>query len=67
VFGIDGLQALHLAMKCATAELESMAPELAWWERRKGTWGMPRFLPDLPKPQQARLQAVVEREACGVS
>ena len=24
---------------------------------------MPRFLPDLPKPQQARLQAIVEREA----
>ena len=61
VFGIDGLQALHLAMKCATAVLESAAPELAWWEKDKV--GMPRFLPDLPKPQQARLQAIVEREA----
>ena len=61
VFGIDGLQALHLAMKCATAVLESTAPELAWWE--KDNVGMPRFLPDLPKPQQARLQAIVEREA----
>jgi hypothetical protein len=61
VFGIDGLQALHLAMKCATAVLESTAPKLAWWE--KDNVGMPRFLPDLPKPQQARLQAIVEREA----
>jgi hypothetical protein len=61
VFGIDGLQALQLAMKCATAVLESTAPELAWWE--KDNVGMPRFLPDLPKPQQARLQAIVEREA----
>jgi hypothetical protein len=61
VFGIDGLQALHLAMKCATAVLESAAPELAWWEKYEV--GMPRFLPDLPKPQQARLQAIVEREA----
>jgi len=26
VFGIDGLQALHLAMKCATAVLESAKP-----------------------------------------
>ena len=28
VFGIDGLQALHLAMKCATAVLTSAKPEL---------------------------------------
>src|SRR5207245_164391 len=27
VFGIDGLQALHLAMKCATAVLTSAKPE----------------------------------------
>ena len=24
---------------------------------------MPKFLPDLPKPEQARLEAIVEREA----
>lgn len=30
VFGIDGLQALHLAIKCAAAVLESTKAELAW-------------------------------------
>jgi hypothetical protein len=29
VFGIDGLQALHLAMKCAAAVLEIAKPQLA--------------------------------------
>jgi len=62
VFGIDGLQALHLAMKCAGAVLEAAKPELEWlWE--KGDLGMPKFLPDLPKSQQDRLKAIVEREA----
>jgi hypothetical protein len=62
VFGIDGLQALHLAMKCAGAVLEAAKPELAWLGE-KGDVGMPKFLPDLPKPQQDRLEAMVEREA----
>jgi len=62
VFGIDGLQALHLAMKCAAAVLESREQELAWLGE-KGDLGMPKFLPDLPKPQQNRLEAMVEREA----
>ena len=61
VFGIDGLQALHLAMKCAAAILESAKAELAWLGEQ-GDLGMPRFLPDLPKPQQHRLEALVERE-----
>lgn len=62
VFGIDGLQALHLAMKCAGALLESAKVELAWLGE-KGDLGMPKFLPELPKPQQDRLEAMVEREA----
>ncbi len=62
VFGIDGLQALHLAMKCAAAVLESSEQELAWLGE-KGDLGMPKFLPDLPKPQQNRLEAMVLREA----
>jgi len=62
VFGIDGLQALHPAMKCAAAVLESSQRELAWLGG-KGDLGMPRFLPDLPKPQRNRLEAMVEREA----
>jgi len=62
VFGFDGLQALHLAMKCADALLESAKPEVAWFGE-KGDLGMPKFLPYLPKPQQDRLEALVEREA----
>ncbi len=62
VFGIDGLQALHLAMKCAAAVLETAKPQLAWLGE-KGDLGMPQFLPELPKPQRDRLEAMVEREA----
>jgi hypothetical protein len=61
VFGIDGLQALHLAMKCAGAVLESANLELEFLGQTE--WlVMPKFLPDLPKPEQARLEAIVERE-----
>lgn len=62
VFGIDGLQALHLAMKCADAVVESARPRLEWLGE-DGDLGMPKFIPDLPKPQKDRLQALVEREA----
>ena len=62
IFGIDGLQALHLAMQCADAMLESVRPRLAWLGE-KGDLGMPRFLPELPKPHRDRLEALVEREA----
>jgi len=62
VFGIDGVQVLHLAMKSAAAVLESPKPELDWLGER-GNLGMPKFLPDVPKAEQARLEAIVEREA----
>ena len=62
VFGIDGLQALHLAMRCADAVLESAKPKLAWLGE-KGDLGMPKFLPDLPTSQKDRLERFVEREA----
>jgi hypothetical protein len=62
VFGIDGLQALNLAIKCADTVLESAKPKLAWLGE-KGDLGMPKFLPELPKPQKDRLEALVEREA----
>ena len=62
VFGIDGLQALHLAMKCADAVLQSAKLKLEWLGQT-GDLGMPKFLPALPKPQQDRLEAMVEREA----
>src|SRR6185295_16079653 len=42
VFGIDGLQALHLAMKCADAVVESTKPRLAWLGE-DGDLGMPKF------------------------
>lgn len=62
VFGIDGLQALHLAMKCAGAVLESAKLKLEWLGQTEDL-GMPKFLPALPKPHQDRLEAMVEREA----
>ena len=61
VFGIDGLQALHLAMQCAGAVLESAKPRLKWLGQSEDL-GMPKFLPWLPKPQQERLEAIIERE-----
>src|SRR5207302_2954939 len=61
VFGIDGLQALHVAMQCAGAVLESSNLELEWLGQREDL-GMPKFLPALPKPQRDRLDAMVERE-----
>src|SRR5262249_27643545 len=51
LFGIDGLQALHLAMECAAAELEMRKRELMWLGD-KGDLGMPKFLPELPRPQR---------------
>ena len=62
VFGIDGLQALHLAMKCADAVLQSAKLKLEWLGQTEDL-GMPKFLPPLPKPHQDRLEAMVEREA----
>jgi hypothetical protein len=61
VFGIDGLHALQRAMQCAGAVLESTKLKLEWLGQNEDL-GMPKFLPWLPKPQQDRLQAIVERE-----
>ena len=61
VFGIDSFQALHLAMQGAGAVLESARQKLEWLGQTEDL-GMPKFLPWLPKPQQARLEALVERE-----
>jgi hypothetical protein len=61
VFGIDGLQALHLAIQGAGVVLESAGRKLEWLGQTEDL-GMPKFLPWLPKPQQARLEAIVERE-----
>lgn len=61
-FGIDGLQALHLAMKAADLMLESAKVELEWLGQTEDL-GMPKFLPPLPKPQRDRLEAMVEDEA----
>ena len=61
VFGIDGLQALYLAMQFASATLETSGYRLEWLGQ-EGDLGFPRFLPNLPKPQQDRLERIVERE-----
>ena len=61
VFGIDGFQALHLAMQGAGVVLESAGQKLEWLGQTEDL-GMPKFLPWLPKPQQFRIEAMVERE-----
>jgi hypothetical protein len=53
VFGIDGLQALDLAIKCAAAVLESAQVDLAWLGE-KGDLGMPKFLPAPAKSRQRK-------------
>jgi hypothetical protein len=53
VFGIDAVQALHLAMKVATAALEAAKPPLVWLGD-PGELMLPKFLPDLPKPNRRR-------------
>jgi hypothetical protein len=60
VFGADGFQALYLAIQHASVTLEVEAKErrLPWIE----AYGLPRFLPPLPKPQQDELQRLVDRE-----
>jgi hypothetical protein len=56
------LQALHLAIHCAGAVIESAKLKLEWLGQAEDL-GMPKFLPSLPKPHQDRLEAMVEREA----
>jgi hypothetical protein len=62
VFGIDSLQALQLAMKCAGVVLESAKRELEFSGQTEELF-LPKFLPALPKRELARLEAIVEREA----
>ena len=61
VFGIDSFQALHLAIQGAGVVLESAKQKLEWLGQTEDL-GLPKFLPWLPKPQQARIEAIVERE-----
>ena len=66
VFGIDGLQALELAMRAAAQAIEAKAPTLVWLDQA-GEPGMPQFLPWVPQPkEQRRLKAMAEREAMKV-
>jgi hypothetical protein len=61
-FGIDALQALHLAMLCAGTVLESTRMKLEWLGQTEDL-GMPRFLPTFPPPYRDRFQAILDREA----
>jgi hypothetical protein len=61
VFGIDSFQALHLAIQGAGVVLESAGQKLEWLGQTEDL-GMPKFLPWLPKAQQERLEAIIERE-----
>ena len=51
-------------MQFAGATLETSGYELEWLGQ-KGDLGFPRFLPYLPKPQQDRLERIVDREVAG--
>ena len=61
VFGIDSFQALHLAIQDAGVVLESARQKLEWLGQTEDL-GMPKFLPWLPKPQQDRLETMIEHE-----
>lgn len=64
VFGIDGFQALHLAMQQARVVLESTGQKLEWLGQTEEL-GLPKFLPwlsFLPKAVQQRIDATIERE-----
>jgi hypothetical protein len=62
MFGIDGLQALELAMRAAAQAVEGEAPKLVWLDQA-GEPGMPQFLPFVPQPkEQRRLKAMAERQ-----
>jgi hypothetical protein len=62
VFGIDGLQALQLAMKCAGLMLQSSRVTLSFLGQSEDLM-MPRFFPDvLPPRVQDRVDAFAERQ-----
>ena len=61
VYGVDGLQALDLAIRYAAADLESTKPKLAWL--RPGDLGMPKYLPAVLPPDLRRFEVMVQREA----
>lgn len=62
VFGIDALQALHLAMRDAGAMLESARGRLSFLGQSEDLM-MPRFFPDvLPKRERARIEVFAERQ-----
>jgi len=62
VFGIDALQALHLAMQDAGRMLESSRVRLSFLGQSDDLM-LPRCLPDvLPKRERDRIDAFVERE-----
>jgi hypothetical protein len=53
VFGIDGFQALHLAMKSAAAVLESTKVDLVWLGE-PGDLGMPKSFHRVERAYKAR-------------
>jgi hypothetical protein len=61
VFGIDGIQALELAMQYARVNLETSQYDLTWLDAT-GDLGLPRFLPTLPKAYRDRIERTIERE-----
>lgn len=60
--GVDGFQALDLAIRIAAAVLESTKEKLAWLGQY-GDLGMPKYLPAVLEPDLRRFEAMVQREA----
>jgi hypothetical protein len=62
VFGIDGVQAVELALQYAAAKLSSIAPQVQWLEE-PGHIGISRTIPDfLPAQSKKRIAAAIDRE-----
>lgn len=63
IFGVDALQALHLALQYADKLLQPVAERLAWLEQ-PGELGLPKFIPNVfwSKHESDRFVAHVHRE-----
>ncbi len=63
IFGIDGLQALQLAMAFARARLGMVTPPLVWLGEL-GELGLPRAIPEyLPPAARKRLESAIDQES----
>lgn len=62
IFGIDGVQALDLAIHYAKSTLKTSGYKLEWLGQSHDLGFPPRLLACLPKREQQRIERMVERE-----